>query len=111
VSLRERIAGDNARLMNLDQFGERHMWDNTEITCIIDREAALKRKNNNVVDLSWDFNYEELVLYALASAFTKKPLPQQTVLFDRNMWRVLQVGEDEGMLNVLLVRRVAKEVL
>lgn len=110
MSLKDRIADDNARLMNTGQFGEKHQWNDTEITCVLDSETALKRKNNNVVDVAWDFSSEEIVVIAPASAFDKKPMPQQRVLLDKNFWIVLQVGDDEGMLNILLARKVAKEL-
>jgi hypothetical protein len=111
MSLRDRLEGDIQRVfINLSQFGETHMWNDTEIRCVLDSDTALKRKNNNVVDISWDFSSEEIVLYAEATAFPQRPRPQQTVMLDRNQWTVLQVGEDEGMLNVLLARKAGKMV-
>ena len=52
MALSDRIAQDNTRIfMNAGHFAEEHTWNGIPFSCVPDEEAALKRKNNNVVDL------------------------------------------------------------
>ena len=63
VSLKDRIERDISNVfMNMDHFAEVHYWNGFAITCVPDEEAALKRKNNNVNDISWDNNSREILI-------------------------------------------------
>ena len=111
MSLQDRIGDDlNRVFLNTGQFAQTHRWENTDLLCVLDNEVALKRKNNNVVDISWDNSTVEVLIYAREDAFPKRPLPQQTVYFDRYQWTVLQVTDNLGLLEVLLNRKASKGV-
>ena len=64
MALKDRIADDiNKIFMNQDHFAEIHYWNGIEITCVPDDEDSLKRKNNNVNDISWDNNTREILIH------------------------------------------------
>ena len=103
MSLAKRILEDNHRIfMNVDHFGEVHSWNGHEIVCIPDEDAALKRKNNSVVDLSWDSNTRELIIYTPVDTFPERLQPNTHILFDGQSRRVLQFHEDKGMYAIML---------
>lgn len=104
MSLRARIEKDNSRLfVNLNHFAEVHTWNGRPFCCVVDEEAALKRKNNNVVDLSWDNNTMETMIYVAEDEFPGTPTPNEHGIFDRRQMKILQVQNDMGMLAILLV--------
>ncbi len=109
MSLHDRLEADiNRVFLNETQFATWHSWEGTQILCVVDNDLALKRKNNNVVDISWDPNSTEILLYAKESDFARKPHPQQTVMFDRTQYTVMQVSGDAGILEILLSGREGK---
>lgn len=112
MALRDRIFEDVRRVyMNMDHFCEEHLYNGRKIQCVVDEEEALKRKNNNVVDVSWDNNSREILIYVPADLFgTQKPMPNQQVIFDRRQMRILQVNEDMGMFSILLASNEARTV-
>ena len=112
MSLAERILVDNTRIfMNREHFAEEHTWNNAKFTCVVDEETALKRKNNNVVDVSWDNNLTELVLYTPVEGFPgKRVQPNTMVLFDGKQKKVLQINADGGMYTILLVSQEARSM-
>ena len=111
MSLKDRIAQDNSRLfMQMGHFAEVHYWNGRPFRCVPDEETALKRKNNNVVDLSWDNNTTEVLIYVPESAFPGKAIPNEHGIFDKKPMKILQVQNDMGMLAILLVANEAKVV-
>ena len=111
MALRDRIQADVTRVfMNQDQFAEYHTWNGKRILVVTDEETALKRKNNNVVDLSWDNNTTETVIYTPVSGFPGRALPNEHIIFDNKPMKVLQVQEDGGMYTILLVSNDPKAV-
>ena len=104
MPLADRILTDNARVfVNPDHYATWHTWNGRRFLCVTDEEEALKRKNNNVVDLSWDNNTTETVLNVEKSQLLKHPIPNEHILFDSKPMKILQVQEDMGMLTILLV--------
>lgn len=111
MSLKERIQADNTRVfMNHGHFAEYHAWNGKRFECVRDDEVALKRKNNNVVDVSWDNNSSEVLLYTPKDGFPGRALPNEHIIFDNKPMRVLQVQEDMGILTILLASYDAKAV-
>lgn len=112
MALRDRIFEDVRRVyMNMDHFCEEHLYNGRKIQCVVDEEEALKRKNNNVVDVSWDNNSREILIYVPADLFVaQKPMPNQQVIFDKRQMRILQVNEDMGMFSILLASNEARTV-
>lgn len=111
MALKDKIAADNHTVyQNLDQFASDHTWNGIPFTCVTDEEMALKRKNNNVVDISWDNNLSETILYVCEGDFPGNPVPNTHGLFDNKPMKILQVNNDMGMLTILLVSNDPKVV-
>ena len=114
MALKDRIAEDISRVfMNLDHFAEIHYWNGQEITCVPDEEQALKRKNNNVNDISWDNNMRDILIHTPLADFPggEEPEPNTQVMFDkRSMW-VRGVEHNMGMLGITLSARDPRELI
>lgn len=114
MSLKERIAEDINRIfLRMDHFAETHYWNGVEITCVPDEEEALKRKNNNVNDISWDSNTRKILIHVNEAEFpgAQAPEPNTQVMFDRKPMRVLDVNINMGMLDILLEARDPREMM
>lgn len=104
MALKDRLLDDLLRVfLNAEHFATTHNWNGTDFLCVTDEEAALKRKNNNVVDISWDNNTHEILVYVAKTAFPGTPVVNQQELFDGMPMKLLQVQEDMGMLAILFV--------
>lgn len=112
MGFKDRVADDiNRVFLNLEQFADMHAWNGYPLRCVTDEETALKRKNNNVVDVSWDNNTTETVVYAKMEGFPGRPVPNEHVTFDRKPMRILQVQQDMGVYTILLVSNVTKRAV
>lgn len=111
MALKDRIRADIRRVfINMNHFAETHTWNGMPFQCVTDEETALKRKNNNVVDLSWDNNTRETLLYTPVEGFPGRVVPNEHILFDKTPMKVMQVQNDEGMYTILLVTFEPKAV-
>lgn len=114
MALKDRIAEDiNRVFLQKDHFAETHYWNGDEITCVPDEEEALKRKNNNVNDISWDSNTRKILIHVKEAKFpgAEPPEPNTHILFDRKPMRVLDVNINMGMLDILLESRDPRELM
>lgn len=112
MSLKDRIAGDIGRtFMRMDHFAETHFWNGIKITCVPDEEESLKRKNNNVNDISWDNNTRSLLIHTPLETFPgkKEPEPNTQVMFDNRPMVVLEVVHNMGVLGIYLTARDPRE--
>lgn len=112
MSLKERVHCDVGRVfMNPAHFCEEHVLNDVTIPCVMSNDIALKRKNNNVVDLAWDANTTELLFYTPVAGYPNgAPIPNAEVYFDGKPMTLLQFSEDEGLYEILLVSRDARTV-
>lgn len=113
MALKDRIARDRYRVyMNEGHFADQHTWNGRTFTCVTDDTVALKRKNNNVNDLSWDNNTMETMVYVPEESLpdTHAPVPNEHIYFDGVLMKVLQVQNDMGMLGILLTVNSPKAV-
>ncbi len=113
MALTDLIADHNHRVfMNMEQFGEIHYWNGSEITCVPDDEEALKRKNNNVNDISWDNNTRTLLIHTPVDTFPeRRPEPNTQVVFDKRMMKVLDIHDNKGMYDILLTVYDPRELI
>lgn len=110
MAFKDRIAADIEKVfINLEHFAETHTINGVPFECVVDEEEALKRKNNNVNDISWDNNTRDILIYTPVKEFPMKPVPNATVLFDNKSMRILQVNEDKGMYSIMLVAKEGRE--
>lgn len=111
MALCDRIEKDITRVfMNHNHFASWHTWNGVRFQCVTDEEAALKRKNNNAVDVSWDNNTTETILYVRKEEFPGRVMPNEHGFFDNRSVKILQVNEDMGMLSIAIVSNYPKEV-
>lgn len=109
MSFRESIKQDiGAVFMCTDEFAEEHIWNGTRIVCVIDVDTELKRKNNNVLDISWDNNREEINVFVPVMQLAQKPRVNGEILLDGNSYRVMNVDEDMGLYMIALTAQTAR---
>lgn len=103
MSLKTKIEADRHRVfMRTDHFADEHTWNGIAFTCVTDDEAALKRKNNNVNDISWDNNTIDVMVYVPKEDWPGHLMPNEHGFFDNRHMKILQIQEDMGMLGILL---------
>lgn len=112
MSLKDRIDADRSRVfMQANHFAEYHTWNGIGFWCVVDEDAALKRKNNNVNDISWDNNTIDKLIYVPEEKWPGRyPVPNEHGIFDKTMMKVLQVQNDMGMLAIVLTAMSPKAV-
>lgn len=114
MSFRDRVANDiNRCFMRKDHFAEVHYWNGQEITCIPDEEEALKRKNNNVNDISWDANSRSLLIHTPLDSFPGgvEPEPNTHVMFDNTPMKIISVVHNIGVLGIVLAAVEPREMM
>lgn len=114
MALKDRIHDDITRVfMRMDHFAETHYWNGIEITCVPDDEESLKRKNNNVNDISWDNNTRVILIHTPLETFpgAEEPEPNTHVMFDTRPMKVLDVTHNMGMLDILLTALDPREMM
>lgn len=111
MAFKDRISRDiSVVFMNQGQFGETHYWDGFPIQCVPDEEEALKRKNNNVNDVSWDNNIRNILLHTPLSGFPGgEPTPNSQHILDNRAYKILSVDCDCGMLEIMLAALESRE--
>lgn len=111
MALKDRIPKDNHRIfMNVNHFAELHTWNGIPFTCVPDDTEALKRRNNNVNDISWDNDMLDKVLFVPAESLPARAQPNEFVLLDGVQMRVLDVIDAIGMKEIHLTVGFAKGV-
>lgn len=114
MALKDKIRTDRHTVfMRLDHFAEdTHTWNGKPIpNCIVADDEALKRKNNNVVDVSWDNTTVDKLIYVPVEDWPDRyPVPNDSGYFDRVYMRILQVQNDGGMLAILLATNQPRAV-
>lgn len=111
MALKDRIPKDNHRIfMNMDHFAETHTWNGEPFVCVADDTEALKRKNNNVNDISWDQNTVDMVIFVPEDSLPGRAQPNEFVIFDGVEMRVSDVIDAIGMKEIHLNVGSAKVV-
>lgn len=109
MALKDRIATDRLKVfINPNHFATEHTWNGTTFLCVVDEDTVLKRKNNNVNDISWDNNTIDTLIYVRKEDFPGRTIPNEAGYFDGKMMRMLQVQDDMGMLTIALTRKSPK---
>ena len=103
MALKDRIPRDNHVIfMNMDHFAETHTWNGVEFVCVLDDTEALKRKNNNVNDISWDNNMLDMVIFVPEDSLPARAQPNEFILLDDHQMRVSSVVDAIGMKEIHL---------
>lgn len=111
MSLKTRVEADRSRVfLRQDHFADWHTWNGIRFNCVTDDEAALKRKNNNVNDISWDNNTIDTLVYVREEDWPGRQIPNEHGFFDNKHMKVLQIQKDMGMLAIFLTSVSPKPV-
>lgn len=111
MSLKDKIASDRHTVfMQTGHFADEHTWNGMPFICVADEEQALKRKNNNVNDISWDNNTREVIIYVPKEDFPGRAIPNERGFFDGRPVKILQVQDDMGMYGIALVANYPRQV-
>lgn len=111
MALTDKIRNDRSLVfINKNHFATEHSWNGRSFECVTDEETALKRKNNNVVDVSWDNNTTETVIYVRKEDWPGRAQPNEHGFLDRRPMKILQVNEDCGMLTICMSSYDSKAV-
>ena len=103
MSLKDRIEADRSRVfLQKQHFADDHTWNGIMFTCVTDEETALKRKNNNVNDISWDNNTMETVVYVREEDWPGRKVPNEHGFFDNRHMKIMQIQNDMGLLTIVL---------
>lgn len=103
MSLKDKIAGDRHRVfMQMNHFASEHTWNGIPFVCVTDEETALKRKNNNVNDISWDNNTMETVVYVPKEDWPGRMVPNEHGFFDNTHMKIMQIQDDMAFLTIVL---------
>jgi hypothetical protein len=100
ASFKELLQNDLNVFINIDEFGEQHTINKQRINIVIDNDRLKHRSK---------VEYEGVVVgdilyYAKASDFIKKPRVDQIQEFDGKQCMVFDVREDMGLLEIILKR-------
>lgn len=111
MSLKDRIQSDNAKIfMNQEHFADVHSWNGLPFVCVADDTEALKRKNNNVIDVSWGQDTVDKVIFMPEDSLPGRAQPNEQVVFDGVLMKVLDVIDSMGMKEIHLSVGWAKGV-
>lgn len=103
MALKDRIRSDNTRIfMNREHFADVHTWNGLQFVCVADDTEALKRKNNNVVDVSFEANTVDKVIFVPEDSLPGRAQPNEQVVFDGVLMKVMDVIDAVGMKEIHL---------
>ena len=109
MAFKDRVLADIKRVfIDFERFATWHTWNGEKLLCVTDEDMALKRKNNNVVDVSWDNNTTETMIYAPVENFPGYVEPNEQIFFDAQPMKILQRQIDAGMYTIVLVANVTR---
>lgn len=111
MALKDRILSDNHKIfMNKDHYGEDHTWNGVPFVTVPDDEVRLKRKNNNVNDISWDGNTLDKVIFVPEDSLPARAQANESVILDGVQMRVIDVIDAVGMKEIHLTLHYTKAV-
>ena len=104
MALKDRIQNDRGRVfINMNHFGTTHTWNGIPFNCVVDDDEALKRKNNNVNDISWDNDHSETFIYVREEDWPGRQVPNEHGWYDNRTYKIEQIHRHMGILGILLV--------
>lgn len=104
MALKDKIDYDRRRVfIQMNHFATTHTWNGIPFDCVVDDDEALKRKNNNVNDISWDNNHVETFIYVREEDWPGRRVPNEHGYYDNRSFKIEQIHNEMGMLGILLV--------
>ncbi len=97
MSFKNQVLSDLAVFLNEDEFAERHNIDGRDIPAVIDRDI-LKQRSQRV-----DGVYSgEVLLFVRASDLPVRPVVDQRMRVDNELFYVVDCNENDGLLEITL---------
>lgn len=87
--------------MNPDEFGEKHIIDGKEVTCIIDNMEIIER-NKKVTETTDGVFQRELLIYVARADIGKLPAIGRSLIFDGRTYRVKDSIDEGAVYSVTL---------
>ena len=98
--------------INAKHFATEHTWNGKKLLCVLEEDEALKRKNNNVNDISWDNNTIDTLFHVRNEDWPGRtpPVPNEFGYFDNVHMKILQVTNNEGIYTICLSTNSPKQI-
>jgi hypothetical protein len=100
MSLKDQLAADIDRVFFTD-FTTEHKWNDSTIHVIADRDQELKLKGGVLLG-DMENGVNEFLIHVPATDFAKRPGRNDYVFYDGLPCVVQDVGENEGVYEILL---------
>jgi len=103
MSFRDKVQNDRLTVfLRTDHFADTHTWNGKPFVAVADDAEALKRKNNNVNDISWDNNTVDVMLFVRKEDWPgHPPVPNEHGYLDSRNMKILQVQDDIGVYGIV----------
>ena len=103
MSLKDKIKDDRRRVfINMNHFADKHTWNGIPFDAVLSENDALRRKNGNAKDISWDNNTRDYTLYVLEEEFPGRMVPNDHGWLDNRHVKIEQISIDMGMACIVL---------
>lgn len=106
MTFKEQIAKDNQNIfLNLDEFGEIHFVNGKRMTVLIDSMEQIDRQKRYQFKHSLYADgvfLKELLIYVKDSEFGKLPRIGSSVEFDRQIYKVSDAIDEDGIYSISL---------
>ena len=106
MTFKEQIAKDNQNIfLNLDEFGEIHLVNGKRMTVLIDSMEQIDRQKRYQFKHSLYADgvfLKELLIYVKDSEFGKLPRIGSSVEFDRQIYKVSDAIDEDGIYSISL---------
>lgn len=106
MNFKDFVATDMDTFMNTEEFADTRKVNGKEMVIIIDDEELAKRKSSASNPTDGVYN-AALLFYVRKSYFDSKPVPEQVMRFDKTVYRITDVQEDDVMYTILLERNAS----
>lgn len=95
---KDQIAQDRAVFINTDEFAEEHVIDGNTVSITVDNDRLIERSKIEYAGVM----VGNILYFAKSEDFDRKPEPEDVQDFDGDDYKVFDVREDDGMLEIIL---------
>lgn len=102
MNFKEHVATDRSVFLNPDEFAELHVLDGVEVSVVVDPLSD----NAHPLAYAEGISIVRLTVYATPDALGYTPVQDQNIELDGDIYQVVQVAEEFGVLVIQLERNV-----
>lgn len=99
-ALKDYLASDLDTFLNADEFADTHNIDGRDVPAIIDRDV-LKQRSRQVDRVDGVYS-GEVLLFVRVSDLPERPVIDQRMRVDNELFYVVDCNENDGMLEISL---------